>query len=213
MKNHGIRTQLKNGDKMSFLYVLGLAFLVLITGLIGNGNNNIAFVAACIFFPSAIALYFIPGIIASRRSHPNATSIFILNLLLGWSLVGWIIALIWAYGHIANVKEKTLEPIPEIEPKPPYPSDLVSPTKKLCPYCAEEIKIEAIVCRYCGRDIVKPEALIDNNQMIKAVPPSESELMSEFGITTDGKQYAFGDYKYDQLADAISYIKLQQKRQ
>ncbi|MCC3156471.1 superinfection immunity protein [Hymenobacter sp. 15J16-1T3B] len=39
-------------------------------------------------------LYFIPAIVG--RTHRQATSIFFLNLLLGWSIIGWIGALIWA---------------------------------------------------------------------------------------------------------------------
>lgn len=42
------------------------------------------------------AVYFIPTFIALARRQKNLLSIFILNLFLGWSVVGWVIALVWA---------------------------------------------------------------------------------------------------------------------
>jgi hypothetical protein len=44
-----------------------------------------------------LALYFLPGIIASARSHHNALAIWVLNLFLGWTALGWIVALVWAF--------------------------------------------------------------------------------------------------------------------
>ena len=44
-------------------------------------------------------VYFIPTIVASHRHHPQLTAIFILNLFLGWSLIGWVGALVWAVLH------------------------------------------------------------------------------------------------------------------
>lgn len=41
-------------------------------------------------------IYFVPTIVAFGRGHKNALAIFILNLFLGYTLVGWVIALIWA---------------------------------------------------------------------------------------------------------------------
>lgn len=32
--------------------------------------------------------YFLPALVASHRKNPNATAIFVLNLLLGWSVIG-----------------------------------------------------------------------------------------------------------------------------
>jgi hypothetical protein len=41
-------------------------------------------------------IYFIPSIIANNRNHRQFTAIFLLNLLLGWTFIGWVAALIWA---------------------------------------------------------------------------------------------------------------------
>ena len=41
-------------------------------------------------------IYFLPWVVAGCRHHHNVTAICILNLFLGWSIIGWIIALVWA---------------------------------------------------------------------------------------------------------------------
>ena len=40
--------------------------------------------------------YFLPFAIAFNRKRANTGAIFALNLFLGWSLIGWEIALVWA---------------------------------------------------------------------------------------------------------------------
>lgn len=44
----------------------------------------------------SIAAYFIPTIIAIARSHDNQWAIAAVNLLLGWSFIGWVVALVWS---------------------------------------------------------------------------------------------------------------------
>jgi hypothetical protein len=41
-------------------------------------------------------IYFLPAIVASTRRHRNRLAIGILNLLLGCTLLGWIVAMVWA---------------------------------------------------------------------------------------------------------------------
>ena len=41
-------------------------------------------------------IYFLPTIVALSRGHLSGLAIFLLNLFLGWSLIGWIVALIWS---------------------------------------------------------------------------------------------------------------------
>lgn len=44
----------------------------------------------------ALFIYFIPSVIAGVRHKSNFTAIFILNLFLGWSFIGWVVSLVWA---------------------------------------------------------------------------------------------------------------------
>ena len=51
------------------------------------------------FFPIfgfGFVMYFLPSIVAFARSKRDAVSILMLNLFLGWTAIGWVIALVWA---------------------------------------------------------------------------------------------------------------------
>ena len=53
-----------------------------------------------------LVLYFAPTIVAVARGHHGALGVFALNLLLGWTLLGWAGALVWviAEEHEAPVR-------------------------------------------------------------------------------------------------------------
>ena len=41
-----------------------------------------------------VCIYFIPSMVGQGRE--NGVGVFVLNLFLGWSFVGWVVALVWA---------------------------------------------------------------------------------------------------------------------
>jgi Superinfection immunity protein len=84
-----------------------------------------------------LCVYFLPTIVASHRHHPNTIGIFILNLFLGWSVIAWVVALIWAASGPLGGDPNTWRVAAN------------EPTKR-CPACAEVILAAARKCRYCG---------------------------------------------------------------
>lgn len=42
-------------------------------------------------------IYFLPYLIANSKGHDQETAIFILNLFAGWTIIAWVIALVWAF--------------------------------------------------------------------------------------------------------------------
>jgi hypothetical protein len=81
-------------------------------------------------------VYFLPAILANRR-HPNATGITVLNVFLGWTLVGWVAALVWAV---------SVSPVAPTEEE-------VDGMRRPCPVCGESISIQATLCRFCNHTL------------------------------------------------------------
>ncbi|WP_237235731.1 superinfection immunity protein [Pseudomonas sp. R76] len=97
--------------------------------------------AGFVLLVAAFVIYFLPTFVASNRKHVNFTSIFLVNLLLGWTFLGWVAALVWASS--ANTES----------PAEKSSQGLVVSGDRACPYCAETIKCAAIKCKHCGADV------------------------------------------------------------
>lgn len=44
-----------------------------------------------------VIFYFIPSVVAWKRKHRQLIPIILLNVFLGWSFLGWVGALVWAF--------------------------------------------------------------------------------------------------------------------
>ena len=61
-----------------------------------NYETAMGFIVALGLVVSAIG-YIIPGLIAWDRGHHDQRKIWIVTIVLGWTGIGWVIALIWAF--------------------------------------------------------------------------------------------------------------------
>jgi Superinfection immunity protein len=53
-------------------------------------------VAFAMLFPVAI-FYLLPSYVAVLRDHPHSVTVTMTNVLLGWTIAGWIGVLIWSF--------------------------------------------------------------------------------------------------------------------
>jgi hypothetical protein len=60
----------------------------------------------------AFFLHFVPSFIAFTRNHPMRWAILAVNIIFGWTIVGWVLTLVWAL---------MAPPLARYPPNPPYP--------------------------------------------------------------------------------------------
>lgn len=95
-----------------------------------------------IFIVFGIAFYFLPSIVGRNKS--NSGAIFVLNLLLGWTLVGWVVALVWA------LTVETQSPnTPVYVQSTPIASALPIPAA-YCAKCGNGLIAGSRFCSQCG---------------------------------------------------------------
>ena len=71
----------------------GLVLLAIILAAIENPHVLLVVMLGLVI----LFVYFIPTMLAAERQHINATAIFLLNLFLGWTFLGWVAALVWVF--------------------------------------------------------------------------------------------------------------------
>lgn len=54
-----------------------------------------------------LACYFLPTLVAALRGKIGSGGVFFVNLLLGWTVVGWFVAFIWACSGRTEADAKT----------------------------------------------------------------------------------------------------------
>ena len=73
-----------------------IALLLIYIQAIDDGETTFALGRRLVTQLAIILIYLAPSIIAQRYQHPKQPVILMLNVALGWTIVGWFIALVWA---------------------------------------------------------------------------------------------------------------------
>lgn len=59
-------------------------------------------IIGALLFGFCIFIYFLPSYVAYKKNHKHLNAIQMVNVFLGWTIIGWICSLIWASSSPAS---------------------------------------------------------------------------------------------------------------
>ena len=135
-----------------------------------NYSDGIIFAILCLYI--LLHVYFLPSLIADGKRTQYTPAIFAINLLLGLTLIGWIVSLVWALTlpnlsknieQTSNRRGQNKSFTPQKEesktiqelPKQDIDTAGMADSTKKCPYCAELIPQNAAFCSICETSLIE----------------------------------------------------------
>lgn len=97
--------------------------------------------AAGVLVIIVIGLYFIPTVVAAVRKVPNVGSVAVINVFLGWSLIGWVVALAMA---------SRSQPLSGVNQAQVTVVGSTSATARHCVHCGAGLPKTGQFCAQCG---------------------------------------------------------------
>ena len=109
-------------------------------------------IATVVVLTVLLAIYFLPTIIAVCQNHRNTASIVVVNFFLGWTMVGWVLAVAWSLSNASRSKpEPASRPRPSPSPQPPAKRPKPAGVGAIeSAYAGEYSSIDAIASVYGG---------------------------------------------------------------
>lgn len=72
----------------------------ILIGQSDTAGNAVGVLVLLVIGVIGLLFYLLPTFIAGMRGHQNTAAIVVLNLLLGWTFIGWVVALVWSFTAI-----------------------------------------------------------------------------------------------------------------
>ena len=84
-----------------------IAFVVIMAAMVAYYSGGEGFFHGIGMLLVGPVVYLVPAAVAWNRKHNNRAAIITLNILLGWTVIGWVGALVWAMTKDVEKEEGT----------------------------------------------------------------------------------------------------------